>query len=121
MPQCPAFPPIDPTVQYQTLTFDFGKILLANYPAGTTLSGTPTVTCVVAVGIDATPSARLIFSPYISTAPLPYGSGVANGAVAQQVGNLLPNVTYILQATCGISGSPDVESLWAELPCTPIC
>jgi hypothetical protein len=105
-------PPIDPTVEKETITFDFGPDLGPNE----TVVSIASITCSVVEGTDATPSARLIGSPVIGTALPPKGSGVANGAVLQFVGTCVAGVLYQLQCVVNTSAG-QVLSLRGNLPC----
>jgi hypothetical protein len=103
------YPPIDATIEEETVTFDYGLILAA----GVTLTGTPTVTCAVYSGTDDSPASRLIGPPaFIKSA----NSGAANAAVAQLVGDMLAGVTYRLQCVCKTSDGQNL-SLWTHLSC----
>lgn len=115
MPQCPDLPEIDTTVQYQTITFDFGPYILANCPPGTVIDpGTPpVVTCDARIGTDPDASTRLIGPPQIGTACQPDGSGLTNCAVLQQVGNVVGGVGYRLQCWAKVT-SGDTPSLWVH-------
>lgn len=115
MPAVRDLPPIDATRQAVTVAFDFGPLL----PPGVTLTGVPVVTIAVhagSAGSDPTPAARLFGPPVIGTAPAPQGSGVANGAVLQQIGNAVGGVTYLLWCSCPTTGG-DTVSLWTHTQC----
>lgn len=105
-------PPIDPTVEKETVTFDFGPDLAPN----TVVSSVVSVTCTVVEGTDPSPSSRLIGPPVIGTAPQPKGSGVVNAAVLQFVGSCLAGVLYQLQCVVNISDG-QILSLRGNLPC----
>lgn len=114
MPQCPDLPEIDTTVQYQTVTFDFGPLIAANCPSGTVITAVTGLTCVARIGSDPSSQSRLIGSPQIGTACLAEGgSGMVNCAVLQQVGNVVGGVGYLLQCWVNVS-SGDVPSLWVH-------
>jgi hypothetical protein len=102
-------PPIDAAVEIETATFDYGLMLAP----GATIVGTPTITCTVVSGADASPGSRLVNSAQIITSP---NSGVASQAVAQLVGNMVGGVTYKLQCVASISDG-QVLSLWTHLSC----
>ncbi len=98
MPQALPLPPIDAVVQQQTITMDFGA---GPYlPDGVTLMGTPSVTLSVISGVDTNPGLRITASPTIGLAPAPYGSDRIDCAVLFQVGNLIGEVTYLIQCSC---------------------
>lgn len=113
MPQVGPFPPIDSTVQIQTVGVDFGDFLAP----GATLAGEPTVTIAVVQGLDATPNSRLLGNPQIATVPkVEGGTGLPNTSILQQVGDLVGGVIYRLQFVCARSDSTDVVSAWATVP-----
>lgn len=102
-------PPIDSTVEIETVTFDFGLILVA----GVTITGISAVTCEVVSGTDANPASRLVGGAAIVASP---NSGGANQAVAQLVGTMLGGVTYRLQCVVTSSDGQTI-SLWNHLTC----
>lgn len=102
-------PPIDSTVEIETVTFDFGLILVA----GVTITGVTSLTCEVVSGTDPNPASRLVGSAAIVASP---NSGGANQAVAQLVGTMLGGVTYRLQCVATSSDGQTI-SLWNHLTC----
>ena len=119
MPQFPDLPDIDAVTQLQTVTFDFGPLIAANCPPGTTivLASTPTITCASRVtGADPSASTRAIGAPQIGTASQPGGSGLVNCAVLQQFGTMIGGVSYLLTCLVQLT-SGDVEPLWGYVTC----
>lgn len=102
-------PPIDATVEIETVTFDFGLILVA----GVTVTGISSVTCEVVSGTDSNPASRLVGGAAIVASP---NSGGANQAVAQLVGTMLGGVTYRLQCVVTSSDGQTI-SLWNHITC----
>lgn len=102
-------PPIDATVEQETVTFDYGGIL----KPGITLTGTPTITCDVYGGTDPTPDARIIGPWRIGDSP---NTGAPNAAIYQVFGQMLAGVTYRLQCVCTTSDGQTL-SLWTHLGC----
>jgi hypothetical protein len=103
------FPPIDATVEQETIGFDFGPAL----KAGVTITSVATITCAVHSGTDATPSARLVGGSSIVASQ---ATGAPSAAVAQNIGNMLAGVTYVLQCVVNTSDGQKL-SLWSRLPC----
>jgi hypothetical protein len=97
-------PDIDATVEFETVTFDYGPILAS----GATVANA-TVTCSVVSGTDATPSQRVVGSPSITTS---LQTGAPNAAVSQ----LVASVTYRLQCVAKTSDGQSL-SLWTHLTC----
>ena len=111
-------PPIDATVETETVQFDYGAIL----SSGVTLTGTPTITCVLSPsqsyqGSDPSPTSRLIGMPVIGTSKT---TGGANQAVNQQIGTMIGGCRYKIQ--CVATTSDDqILSLWTHIGCeTPV-
>ncbi len=102
-------PPIDATVEVETIAFDFGPAL----NSGVTISSVASLTCTVHTGIDATPSSRLIGTSAIIASK---ATGAANAAVAQNIGNMLAGVTYLLQCVANTSDGQKL-SLWTRIAC----
>lgn len=104
-------PPIDSSVELLTLAFDFGLV----FGAGETILSVVSLTCSNYIGVDPSPSSRLIGSPVIIASPK---TGVMNGAVAQQVGSMIAGVTYRLQCVISTTATPsNILSLWAHFAC----
>ena len=70
----PLSPDIDATVEFETVTFDYGLILAS----GATITSA-TTSCAVVSGTDATPSQRITGSPSITTS---LQTGAANAAAS---------------------------------------
>jgi hypothetical protein len=104
----PLSPNIDATVEYETVTFDYGLILAA----GVTITSA-TVSCAVVSGTDATPSSRVTGSPSTTTS---LQTGAPNTAVSQLVGGMVAGVTYRLQCVATTSDGQSL-SLWTHLTC----
>jgi hypothetical protein len=102
-------PPIDETVEFETVTFDFGLIL----QPGVIITAVLALTCDVFEGTDPTPTARLIGPSVLAPSP---NSGLANQAVGQMVGSMIGEVTYRLQCVAQCSDGQKL-SLWAHLAC----
>src|SRR5579872_6288072 len=83
-------PPIDTTVEYEPIGFDFGPIL----DAGVTIVSIISVTCQVVSGTDPSPASRLTGPATIIASK---ATGAANAAVSQPIGNMLAWVRYRLQ------------------------
>jgi hypothetical protein len=101
-------PDIDATVEFETVTFDYGLILTS----GATITSA-TVTCSVVSGTDATPGQRVTGSPSNTTS---LQTGAANAAVSQLVGGMVAGVTYRLQCVATTSDGQSL-SLWTHLTC----
>lgn len=113
MPQVPDFTqPIDAVVQQQTLAYDAGHFL----PDGVTYTGSITVAISDLNGIDHTPSARLIGSPQIGTAPPPFGSSKPNTALLQKVGNCVAGANYLI-VMFALTTAGDIVPMWNHLGC----
>jgi hypothetical protein len=105
-------PPIDSTVEQESIGFDFGLIL----GPGVSISAVVSLTCTVDPGSpvsDATPSIRLIGSSFLipsnqTTAPA--------AAVAQMIGSMVAGVIYLLQCVVLTSDGQRL-SLWTRMPC----
>jgi hypothetical protein len=102
-------PPIDATVEVETVTFDYGLIL----KPGVKLTGAPTITSVVYEGTDPDPASRLVGDAVIGPSP---NSGAIDAAVLQLVGNMLAGTTYRLQCVCATTDGQNL-SLWSRLLC----
>jgi len=102
-------PPIDAVVEEETVTFDYGILIVP----GVTLTGTPTVTCEVYEGEDADPSSRLVGEWTIGKSP---NTGEPDAAVYQIVGTMLAGVTYRLQCVCRTTDGQNL-SLWNHISC----
>lgn len=101
-------PPIDATVEQETITFDYGRMLAV----GVTVS-IVSISCTVVSGSDVTPSSRLLGVPAVVTSP---NSGGASQAVSQLVGTMVAGTVYLLQ--CVVSTSDGQKpSLWTHLAC----
>ena len=103
-------PPIDSTVEIETVTFDFGLILQSG---NAILQGTPTVTCNLVSGTDPDPASRLQSDPMIVASP---NSGAAASAVSLLVGSMIGGTIYRLQCWCATSDGQTL-SLWTHLMC----
>ena len=95
-------PPIDATVEVETITFDFSQLI-----GSETLTAIESVTCSLVGGTDATPAARLINSPQISSSA---------SAVLQQIGNMQAGARYRLQCVATTSDSQTL-SIWTHISC----
>ena len=84
----PLSPDIDATVEFETVTFDYGLIL-----ASGAIVITATVTCSVVSGTDPTPRARVVGSPSNTTS---LQTGAPSAAVSQLVGGMVAGVTLSL-------------------------
>jgi trimeric autotransporter adhesin len=104
----PLSPDIDATVEFETVTFDYGLILAS----GATITSA-TTSCAVVSGTDATPSQRITGSPSITTS---LQTGASNAAVSQLVGGMVAGVTYRLQCVATTSDGQSL-SLWTHLTC----
>lgn len=90
MSLAPALKPnIDPTVEEETVTFDFGLALNGNVSISV-----DEILCIAIVGTDASAGSRLIGDPTVVASPT---TGGFNQAVLQLVGTMLAGVTYQLQ------------------------
>jgi hypothetical protein len=97
MPAACDLPPIVAALQKQSAAFDFGPTL----DEGVTLTGTPTITVTVDVGTDPLPQDIITAGPTVGTVSAERGgSGVENGAVLYQLGNLVAGVRYLLVCSC---------------------
>jgi hypothetical protein len=101
-------PDIDATVEFETVTFDYGLILAS----GATVTAA-TVTCSVVDGTDPTPSARVVGSSANTTS---LETGAPNATVSQLVGGMVAGVTYRLQCVATTSDGQSL-SLWTHLTC----
>jgi hypothetical protein len=95
-------PPIDATVEIETITFDFSQLL-----GSATLTAIQSVTCALAGGTDVTPTARLVGSPEISTSAT---------SVLQQIGNMQAGARYRLQCVAATSDNQTL-SIWTHISC----
>lgn len=86
----PLSPPIDADVEYETLGFDYGYVLVD----GETISAVDSMTCTVVSGTDVSPQDRLIGMPQIAAA---LSTGAPNSRVLQMIGGCLAGVTYEIQ------------------------
>jgi hypothetical protein len=101
-------PAIDATVEFETVTFDYGLILAS----GATVTSA-NVTCAVVSGTDPSPSSRVVGSSSNTTS---LQTGAANAAVSQLVGGMVAGVTYRLQCVAATSDGQQL-SLWTHLTC----
>lgn len=106
-----AFPPIDPTVEKENITFDYGPRL----DAGVTITSA-TLTCTAINGLDSSASSRLLGSSAIVPSP---STGAAAGAVIQSVGTMIAGVTYQLQCVAQTSDGQAL-SLRMNLTCATL-
>lgn len=106
-----AFPPIDPTVEKENLTFDYGPRL----GAGVTITSA-TLTCTAIIGLDASAASRLLGSSSIVASP---SSGAPAGAVIQTVGTMVAGVTYQIQCVAQTSDGQAL-SVRMNLPCATL-
>ena len=102
-------PPIDSSVEIETVTFDFGLILAP----GVTITSVVSLTCQVLSGTDPNPASRLVGGAAIVPSP---NTGLANQAVSQLVGTMIGGVTYRLQCVATSSDGQTI-SLWNHLTC----
>ena len=102
-------PPIDATLELETIGFDFGLALAAT----TTIASVQSLTCAVHKGTDASPSSRLIGGTTIVPSK---STGLVAQAVAQNIGNAIAGVTYLLQCVVNTSDGQKL-SLWARIAC----
>lgn len=102
-------PPIDASVEFETITFDFGPELTPSVTI-TTVTG---VTCALHSGTDATPANRIIGAAQIADSPT---NGAANAAVLQLVGGMVAGAKYKLQAVVNTSDGQTL-SLWTRISC----
>jgi hypothetical protein len=103
-------PPID-AGEIETFAFDFSLDL-----GNATIVSVVSVTCTVSANSsnpDASPSSRVIGPSQIGASQK---TGMPASTVLQQFGNMLANVTYVLQCFAMTSGG-DKLSLWADLQC----
>lgn len=89
-------PPIDADVEFETVGFDYGFVVAE----GETIVAVEEVVCVVLVGTDATPAARLIGSAQIAASR---STGAPAAMVLQLIGGMLTGVTYGLQCVARTS------------------
>jgi hypothetical protein len=101
-------PDIDATVEFETVTFDYGLTLAL----GATVASA-NVTRSVVSGTDATPTQRVVGSPSITTS---LQIGAPNAAVSQLGGRMVAGVTYRLQCVATTSDGQSL-SLWTHLTC----
>jgi hypothetical protein len=105
-------PPIDATVEYETVSFDFGPA----FASGVSISEINSVTCSVSAlsqNPDADASSRLSGSPSLAASTT---TGVAGGQVNQLVGGMVGGVLYLLRAVVETTDGQTL-SLWARLYC----
>lgn len=104
-------PPIDSTVEQETLTFDFGPDVVA----GVEITSIQQVTCIATVNanLDANPQSRVLTSGAIIASPT---TGQIAQAVAVLVGTMIGTVTYLIQCVVKTSDGQEL-SLWAYAPC----
>jgi hypothetical protein len=105
-------PPIDATVEVETITFDYGRLL----NPGVTLTTIVLMACTISSlnpngGSDLNPQSRLIGSPQIVVSPK---TGAAGSAVAQLFGTAVANVEYLIQCAASTSDG-QMLSLWTHL------
>lgn len=107
--------PVIVIIQKATITFDFG---LWPLPDGVGFSGAPIVALTVHSGTDPDPQSRITSPPQIVTAGEDIGgTGIANRAIAFQIGNIPGPVTYCAVASCALSdGDTDNPTGWALIP-----
>lgn len=102
-------PPIDASVEEETVTFDYGVAI----KPGVTLTGTPTITCEVYGGTDPDPASRIIGPWTMGASP---NTGAPDAAIYQVFGQMLAGATYRLQCVCTTSDGQTL-SLWTHLGC----
>jgi hypothetical protein len=108
-------PPIASTVEVEPVMFDFGPLLSANYTSGTYITSVSGINVYVVAGTDPSPQSRTIGVPMIVTSvAVPTAT---QGAIVAWFGNMLPNVTYRLQAIAALSDGRSFPSIEVELPC----
>lgn len=102
-------PPIDSTVEQETVTFDFGPLLAP----GVVITSIVSLTCVVYAGRDPAPSTRLIGASALGPSPKTFANTTA---VYQLVGNMVGGVTYRLQCVVKTSDG-QTPSGYTHLEC----
>lgn len=103
-------PPIDATLEIETICFDYGLLLQEGAP---TIVSVGSMICSVIYGTDASASARLIGASAISASR---ETGASAAAVLQQVGNMVAGVIYLIQCVAVVSDGQHL-SLTARLRC----
>jgi|WetSurMetagenome_2_1015567.scaffolds.fasta_scaffold75363_2 hypothetical protein len=103
-------PPIDASVEVETICFDYG-LLLQDGPL--TITSVLSMTCTAIAGIDADAATRFVGGSVISSSR---ETGANSGSVLQQVGNMVAGVTYVLRCVAGISDGQRL-SLAGTLSC----
>ena len=107
-------PPIDQTVEQETVTFDYGRILVAT----ANIQSIQSITCTVSQSIsdtitDPTPQARILGAAVLAPSP---NSGIPNQAVLQLVGSMIGGITYMIQCVV-VTSDGQILSLWTHLTC----
>jgi hypothetical protein len=103
-------PPIDASVELETICFDYG-LLLQDGPL--TITSVLSMTCTAIAGTDTDAATRLVGGSVISASR---ETGAASGAVLQQVGRMVAGVAYSLRCVAVISDGQQL-SLSARLTC----
>ena len=107
MSRAPDLSPIDATVETETITFDYGRVLIAS-----AVINSATVTCSATKGLDNSAASRLVGSLSLIISP---SSGQPLQAVAQQVGTMVANEVYRLACIANINDGQKLE-VWTHLP-----
>ena len=111
MSRAPDLSTIDAAVELETITFDFGRVMVT----GNAINSA-TVTCAATLGLDPSPASRLVGSYAIVASPV---AGDPLQAVTQQVGSMIAGETYRLNCTAVCSDGQHLN-LWVHLPCVAV-
>jgi hypothetical protein len=103
-------PPIDASVELETICFDYG-LLLQDGPL--TITSVLSLTCSAIAGVDTDAANRLVGGSVISTSR---ETGAASASVLQQVGHMVAGVMYDLHCVAVISDGQQL-SLSARMAC----
>jgi hypothetical protein len=107
-------PAIDPTVEEESITFDFGPAL----GTGVSITSVDFTSCVVVQGVDPDAASRIINPPAPALIASP-ATGAPNAAVVLLVGEMLAGVNYQLQCVV-VTSDGQMLSLRADLPCATL-
>jgi hypothetical protein len=108
-------PPIDASVEFLNIGWDFGKILGPTV----TITSVQSIVCSNHLGspiVDPSPASRLIGGSSIITS---LASGLPSQAVGQQIGNCIAGVVYTLLCVVNTSDSQK-PSIWTRYACKAV-